>query len=218
MKKLLLVMTLALFCLLLVACDAGDITTPAATGDGATTTAPDTTTTATVTTLAPEKVLEEIKEPERFENVTLSMVGAVDGDDFDYDLLFDATGCLMIEKDDDDDYVEFFAGEEGASVRAMFVDTALALLAHGDEFTLTESGYRCDTAITYDCEVLGVGPATITATNNLVTLDANGALHTLSCNMQQVCDMGTVNVTVTFTFTSYGSTVITPPEPVSPAE
>lgn len=214
MKKLLLLLTLAAFCLLLSACDVGDLpgaTTPATTP--ATTTAGDATTTAPVTTAAPEDVFEELKEPEHFDNVTLKMAGIVNGDAFDYDILFNESGCLMTEHDGDgaESYVEFFPGEEGDMVRSIFVDTALALLAHGDRFTATDAGYACETAITYECDVLGVGHATITASEILVTQDEQGKLNTLTCKMLQVCEDDPVNVSATFTFSHYGTTAFTPP-------
>ena len=53
-----------------------------------------------------------------------------------------------------------------------------------------------------------MGTATIASSSNLVTLDTEGRLSTLSCNMVQTCNGYTVNVTVTFTFTGYGTTVI----------
>ena len=222
MKKLFIFTLLSFVCVLLAACDMTGL------GDAATTTAPTTTadpaavttasavtttepvlTTAPVTTLAPEEVLEEIKEPERFENVTIEMTGTVEGDAFDYDLLFNNSDCLMI--DNLSDYSALYEGEEGEMVRSIFVDTALALLAHGESFTLTENGYLCEAAITYECDVLGAGHATITATNNLVTLDAGGNLASLSCDMVQSCEGEVLQVTVTFTFINYGTTVITPP-------
>ena len=215
MKKLLILAFALVLCLALAACDGGNdpATTTAdpsvtTTADPATTTAV-TTTVVTTTTAAPEEVLDEIRAPENFDNVTIRMAGTVDGDAFDYDICFADGNCLMTDKGSDD--TEFFEGEESDMVRAMFIDVALALLAEGDKFTLASDGYRCDDAITYQSEILGQGTATIVSTNNVVTLDTNGNLYSLSCNMLQTCNNYTVDVTVTFTFTDYDTTTITPP-------
>ena len=205
-RYLFIILALAAMMLLLAACElpglGGDTTTTAA----ATTTAP-ATTTAAVTTATPEEVLDEVREPENFQNVTMEMVGTVDGDAFDYTFFFANGSCLMTDELGEGN-PEFYEGEEATSIRAMFVDIALALLAEGDHFTLTSEGYRCNDTITYQCEVLGMGTATIASSDNLVTLDADGKLLTLSCHMLQTCEEGTVDVTVTFTFTNYGTTAI----------
>ncbi len=202
MKKLLIFASVVVLCLVMAAC--GPI------GDPDDTTAATTTTTTTVTTTAaPEEVLEEISEPEKFDNVTMKMVGTVDGDDFDYDIYFANGNCLMIDNDGGDP--QLYEGDDATMVRSVFVDTALALLAEGDRFALTNEGYRCNDAITYECDVLGAGRATIVATNNLVTLNEGESLHSLSCNMLQSCEGDTVDVVVTFTFTAYGTTVINAP-------
>ncbi len=212
-RYLFIILALAAMMLLLAACDlpgsGGDTTTTAAatTTAPATTTAAAATTTAAVTTAAPEEVLDEVREPENFQNVTMEMVGTVDGDSFDYTFLFANGSCLMTDELGEGD-PEFYEGEEATSIRAMFVDIALALLAEGDHFTLTNEGYRCNDTITYECDVLGIGRATIASSDNLVTLDADGKLLTLSCHMLQTCEEGTVDVTVTFTFTDYGTTAI----------
>ena len=196
MKKLLILAFVFVLCLALAACDPE--------GD------PSATTAVTTTTAAPEEVLEEISEPENFDNVTIKMVGTVDDDAFDYDILFADGNCLMIEGGSD--YTEFFEGEESTMVRAMFLDVALALLAEGEHFTLTNEGYRCDDAVTFTTEILGMDePATITCTNSLVTLDNAGKLLCLSCNMLQSCEDNSLNVVVSFTFTDYGTTVVEAP-------
>ena len=208
MKKLLILAFALVLCLALAACDGGN--DPATTTDPSVTTTADpaTTTAVTTTTATPEEVLDEIRAPENFDNVTIRMAGTVDGDAFDYDICFADGNCLMTDKDSDD--TELFEGEESDMVRAMFIDVALALLDEGDKFTLTSEGYRCDDAITFTTEILGMDePATIVSSNNLVTLDSAGKLFSLSCNMVQSCEGNTLNVTVTFTFTNYGTTTIT---------
>ena len=210
MKKLLILAFALVLCLALAACDGGN--DPATTTDPSVTTTADpaTTTVVTTTTATPEEVLDEISSPEKFDNVTIKMEGTVDGDSFDYDICFADGNCLMTEYGSD--YTELFEGEESDVVRAMFIDVALALLDEGDKFTLTSDGYRCDDAITFTTEILGMDePATIVSSNNLVTLDSAGKLFSLSCNMVQSCEGDTLNVTVTFTFTNYGTTTITPP-------
>ncbi len=204
MKKFLIVFLLFAFCLAITACD--QKTTP--TTPDTTTTLPDTTTTLPDTTTAsPEEIIEEIKNPENFENVTIVMAGTVNGDAFDYTMKFADENCHMGENGVLD---EFYEGEEADMVRSIFIDTALALLNHADQFVSTENGFRCDGEITYEIDVLGMkGRATIVATNNIVTLHTNGDMHTLSCHMVQTCEGETVIVDVTFTYTDYGTTVIT---------
>ena len=226
MKKLLLLAAILILGLALSSCDAigdmidgfegldrffGTTADPAiTTTNPAVTTDPAVTTTAAITTATPEEVLDEISSPEKFDNVTIKMAGTVDGDSFDYDICFADGNCLMTDKGSDD--TDFFEGEESDMVRAMFIDVALALLDEGDKFTLTSDGYRCDDAITFTTDILGMrGTATIVSSNNLVTLDNAGKLFSLSCNMVQSCDGEVLDVTVTFTFTNYGTTTITPP-------
>ena len=169
------------------------------------TTVPETTEAALETILSEEKI-EELVQSEKFKNVTMNMVGAIDGNqDFDCTIYFEDDKCSVFEYG----HHQLYLDEEADMVRSIFVDTAIAVLSHGDNFVLTENGYFCGDTITYDCYIIDIGPATIVSTNNLVNLDAKGNLLTLSCSMLQTCGDDVVNVTnVTFTFTDYGTTVV----------
>ena len=169
------------------------------------TTVPETTEAALETILTDEKI-EELVASDNFKNVTMKMVGAIDGDqEFDCTFYFENGRCLLMEYG----RPQLFEGEEADMVRSIFVNTAIAVLSHGDNFVLTENGYFCGDDVTYGCYVTDVGNATIVSKNNLVNLDADGKLLSLSCSMLQTYSDGKVNVTnVTFTFDDYGTTVI----------
>ena len=166
-------------------------------------------TTAEETTASPEAIIEEIKNPANFENVTIVMAGVENDGKFSYTMKFTDGNCRMEENGE---LIEFYEGEDAALIRSIFIDTSLALLNHADLFVPAENGFRYDGEITYEVDIIGVGLATIVATNNVVTLDMDGNMHTLSCHMVQSCEEGTVIVDVTFTYTDYGTTDITPAE------
>ena len=219
MKKLLIIFFLFVFCLGVTACDMAEPTVTDTTNSSsdATTAAPDettaapdeTTATPEETTATPEEIIEEIKDPENFKNVTIVMAGNMEDDEFDYTMKFADGNCLMGE---DGVLDEFYEGEEADMVRSIFVDTALALLDHADQFVSTENGFRFDGEITFEVDIIGVGPATIVSTNNVITLYENGDMNSLSCHMVQTCVEGSVIVDVTFTYSDYGTTVISSAE------
>ena len=233
MKKLLIIFFLFVLCLGVTACDMAEptVTDTTTSSSDATTAAPDETTAAPdettaapdettaapdettaapeETTATPEEIIEEIKDPQNFKNVTIVMAGNVEGDEFDYTMKFADGNCLMGENGVLD---EFYEGEEADMVRSIFVDTALALLDHADQFVSTENGFRFDGEITFEVDIIGVGPATIVSTNNVITLYENGDMNSLSCHMVQTSEAGNVTVDVTFTYSDYGTTVISPAE------
>ena len=195
---------------------AGEVVTNELTTDDSTaddSTADELTTTEETTEAADETVLseekrEEIRASYKFDNVTMKMTGSFrSGSDFDCTIYFVDDLCVMFEGDSSNP--ERFEGEDADMVRSIFVETALAVLAHGDNFILTDEGYLCKDAVTYECDIIDVGRATIVATNNLVKLNDNGDLLSLTCAMYQTCDGEVVDITsVTFAFTNYGTTVI----------
>ena len=170
----------------------------------------DETTVATEETVpSPEEILGEVKNPDNFKNVTIVMAGTVDGDAFNYTMKFADGNCNMGENGVLD---ELYEGEDADMVRSIFIDTALALLNHADQFAATENGFRYDGEISYEVEIMGYGRAAIVATNNVVTMNANGDMDTLSCHMVQTGGEDTVIVDVTFTYSDYGTTVISAAE------
>ena len=135
------------------------------------------------------------------------MVGN-NGSPFNYIFRLDGQSALMTDRSSEDS--DYYEGEEADAVRTTFVAPVLAILNHSNYFYADEQGFRCDNKITYGCEILGAGPATITASNILVTLE-NGTLYSITCDMHQVCKEGVLDVSVTFTFTDYGTTVVEAP-------
>ena len=241
MKKLLIICSLVALCLGMAACDmdAEPTTTDAAdevttvleettseettseettseettseetTSDETAATTDETTAATAETVPSPEEILGEVKNPDNFKNVTIVMAGTVDGDAFNYTMKFADGNCNMGENGVLD---ELYEGEDADMVRSIFIDTALALLNHADQFTATENGFRYDGEISYEVEIMGYGRATIVATNNVVTMNANGDMDTLSCHMVQTSGEDTVIVDVTFTYSDYGTTVISAAE------
>ena len=226
MKKLLIIFFLFVFCLGVTACDMAEptVTDTTTASSDATTAAPDettaapgettaapeeTTATPEETTATPEEIIEEIKDPENFKNVTIVMAGSMEDSVFENSMKFADGNCCIAENGV---YDQFYEGEEADMVRSIFVDTALALLDHADLFVSTENGFRYDGEITYEVDIIGVGHATIVSSNNVVTLYEDGTMNTLSCHMVQTCEDMEVIVDVTFTYSDYGTTVITPVE------
>ena len=141
------------------------------------------------------------------ENVTITMTGT-NPQDFDYTFLFDGKKALMTDNTSED--TEYYEDEWADAVRTAFVAPVLAILEHSNYFYADEKGYICDREITYECEILGAGLATITAYDIVVVAEGD-TLLSITCNMHQVCEEDELDVTVTFTFSNYGTTVVTAP-------
>ena len=106
---------------------------------------------------------------------------------------------------------EFFEGEEADAVRLTSIAPVLAILDHTEYFYADEKGYLCDYPIRYECEILGhEGPVSITATDIVVQAEGD-TLLSIYCNMHQVGIEDELDVTVLFTFSDYGTTVVEKP-------
>ena len=151
--------------------------------------------------------MSKLNRGDLLENVTIKMVGT-NPQKFDYTFLFDGKKALMTDNRSED--TEYYEDEMADAVRTTFVAPVLAILEHSNYFCADEKGYICDREITYDCEILGKGHATITATDIVVVAEGD-TLLSITCNMHQVCEEGELDVTVTFTFSDYGTTVVEAP-------
>ena len=151
--------------------------------------------------------MSKLNRGDLLENVTIKMVGT-NPQDFDYTFLFDGKKALMTDNTSDD--TEYYEDEMADAVRTTFVAPVLTILQHTEYFYAGEKEYLCDYAITYDCEILGQGLATITATDIVVVAEGD-TLLSITCNMHQVLGKDEFDVTVTFTFSDYGTTVVEAP-------
>ena len=152
-----------------------------------------------------EDVWNSTLEIENFENVTLALYGTFIGGygyEFEEFLMLDGdVGFAIGEKTTDPAVV--------ASIKNIYVNTVLGVLENFDNFTYdAENGvYKANSTIVYAVTVQGMD-ATITANDVVVTIDADNKLAKMSCGMKQEFDGGELNLTVTFEFSDYGTTVI----------
>ena len=153
--------------------------------------------------------MAKLNRGDLLENVTVVMNGT-NPEKFDYTFMLDGMSATMTDNYSSDTI--YYGDEEADAVRSTFIAPVLAILEHTEYFYADEKGYLSDYPITYDCEILGQdGPATITATNIVVTAEGD-TLLSISCNMHQVSYTGEeLDVTVTFTFSDYGTTVVEEP-------
>lgn len=206
MKKLVTLVLTVCLCLsaalALSSCDKkGDATTTPA--PGTTTPAPGATTTDSGASVPSEEVWNSSIEMDNFDNVTFLMAGTFDtGETFEELVKLDGNTCLVEEEVSNDP-------EMVNAIKTVYVATVLGVMNNFDNFTFdsAEGVFKSNVAIVYDVNVLGED-CTITANNVVVTIDTANKLATMNCDMKQVFDGGELNMTVTFTFSDYGTTVI----------
>ncbi len=150
-----------------------------------------------------EETWDSILETENFDNVTFRLYGQFsDGELFDEEIKLDGDSCVI------EDSVETDA-ELVASVKSIYINTVLGVLENFGSFTYDSDNnvYRGNADIVYNVNVTGTD-VVITAKNVVVTIDANQKLATMSCDMTQAFEGEELNLTVTFEFSDYGTTVV----------
>lgn len=157
-----------------------------------------------------EKWNEAIAES-NFDNVTFAFSGQFiegpkgDQDEFGYVCKISGNSATMDN--------EVLDGEQVASLKSVYINTANAIVKDFDDFTYDEASetYKSKQDIVYTVTVMGMD-ATITAQNVSVTLDETDKIASISCKMKQnFTERGSLKeyvLDITFTYSNYGTTVI----------
>ena len=156
-----------------------------------------------------EQVWNEAIEIDNFDNVTFTFEGEfIEGDSqqpFSMVCLIDGDNAIADG--------EVFDAEQVASLKSVYINTTLAIIENFSDFTYdAEKGtYNGKKDIVYEVDVMGI-PATITASDVVVTLDSENAIATVACIMTQdffaYGEEQTFVLDITFSFSNYGTTVL----------
>ena len=127
-------------------------------------------------------------QPNNFKNVTVRLYG---------------------EFSEEGEFDELVKLDNATGEGNQYVTTILGALEDFSDFVYNSQSnvYESDTEIFYTVTVEGI-TAQITAENVVVKIDANNKITEISCDMTQSFDGDAFELTVTFEFSDYGTTVI----------
>ena len=150
-------------------------------------------------------------DSEKFENVTFTynatFISGYDDTEPNVGTIKLSGNGMLVDGNSIDD------AELIASVKTMFIDTAVAIVNNYGMFEYDSENkcYRSKEAITYNTTVLGYD-TTITAENVEVAIDSNKSIAMISCKMTQEFTENGAPVTYVlnteFTFSDYGTTTL----------
>ncbi|MBQ8885900.1 MAG: hypothetical protein IJY62_06005 [Clostridia bacterium] len=151
--------------------------------------------------------------PANFDNVTFSIEGAFldglaegnEGGEFSYVCKVDGDSATMNG--------ETLGSESVAGLKSVYINTAIEIIEDFAKFTYDEDSktYKSNQDIIYTVTVMGY-EAEITAKDVVVTVDANTNIASIFCTMVQSFSQNGVptqyTLSITFTYSNYGTTVI----------